>query len=183
MSNSARWMLWTQVLCFPPPLGCADPRETQGKVTVCVYSHRAGVGRPLQRGFKSCFWNLPPRELKASCCCFLAGKPWAQCCVSKCVAADSGSGHRAKPWFVKCADFWGVNTLPMADFKLLRWSHWAHSLAEPCAPSSLQQAGAKQLTTLGAQGLSEVNLSMHTLPTFISLSKILFFYFKKIIYF
>ena len=30
-------------------------RETQGKVTVGVYSHRAGVGRPLQRGFKSCF--------------------------------------------------------------------------------------------------------------------------------
>lgn len=36
-------------------LGCADPGDTQGKVTVCVYSHRAGVGRPLHRGFESCF--------------------------------------------------------------------------------------------------------------------------------
>ena len=142
MSDSARWMLWTQVLCFPPPLGCADPGDTQGKVTVCVYSHRAGVGRPLPRGFESCFWNLPPCALKASCCCFLAGKPRAQCCVSKCVTADFGSRHRVKPWIVKSAGFWGVNTLPTADFKLLRWSHWAHSCRALC--SQLSAAGRSQ---------------------------------------
>lgn len=172
-------MLWTQVLCFPLPLGCADSRETWGEVTVCVYSHRAGVGRPLRRGFKSRFWNLLPCELKASRCCFLAGKPQAQCCVSKCVTAGSGSRHRAKPWLVKSADFRGVNTLPMADVRLLRWSRWAYSWAEPCAASYLQQAGPKQLATLGARALTEVNLSIHTLTTFISLSKILL---KKIFF-
>lgn len=116
-----------------------DPGRGDG---VCLFT-QSRSGKAASERIQILFLKFTAVWIKASCCCFLAGKPLAQCCVSKCVTADSGSRHRAKPWLVKSADFPGVNTLPMADVRLLRWSRWAHSWAEPCAASYLQQAGAK----------------------------------------
>lgn len=36
------------------------------------------------------------------------------------------SGWEEKQWFVVFTGFCGVNTLTMADFRLLRWGHWDH---------------------------------------------------------